>query len=128
MLLDVKTAGEIKLKQGKTYLLKEIEAPIGYTLSTMEWKISIGEDYKATVELRDGPNGQFVFKEPDDYEGKNDENQNVVCVYYFKNEVVYELPSTGGTGIYWYMFGGVLLMSAAALITYRNKHKGVLKS
>lgn len=128
MLLDVKTAGEIKLEQGKTYLLKEIEAPIGYTLSTMEWKISIGEDYKATVELRDGPNGQFVFKEPDDYEGKNDENQNVVCVYYFKNEVVYELPSTGGTGIYWYMFGGVLLMSAAALITYRNKHKGVLKS
>ena len=128
MLLDVKTAGEIKLEQGKTYLLKEIEAPIGYTLSTMEWKISIGEDYKATVELRDGPDGQFVFKEPDDYEGKNDENQNVVCVYYFKNEVVYELPSTGGTGIYWYMFGGVLLMSAAALITYRNKHKGVLKS
>ncbi len=120
LLMNAKTAEELKLEAG-TYLLKEVESPVGYALSTMEWMVTIGEDDKATVAVRDGETGEFVSKEADAYEG---ENGDVLCVYYFKNEVVYELPSTGGTGIYWYMFGGVLLMSAAALIAYRNKHKG----
>lgn len=90
-------------------------------MSTIEWLVTIAEDGKATVVVRDGETGEFVSKDADAYEG---ENGNVLCVYYFKNEVIYALPSTGGTGIYWYMFGGVLLMSAAALIAYRNKHKG----
>lgn len=45
-----------------------------------------------------------------------------------KNKVLYDLPSSGGIGIYWYMIGGMLLMIAAALILYINKRKEVLRS
>ena len=44
-----------------------------------------------------------------------------------KNDVVYNLPSTGGTGIYLYMIGGILLMFAAAWILYKNKCREVLE-
>ncbi len=128
LLIDETTKKELKLGEG-TYLLKEIEAPIGYVLSSMEWKVTIGKDGKAAVEERDvSKNEAFRPKEPDAYDDKDGDHENVLCVYYFKNEVIYALPSTGGLGIYWYMFGGVLLMSAAAFMTYRNKRKGVLKS
>ena len=39
-----------------------------------------------------------------------------------KNIELYELPSTGGIGTYWYTIGGTLLMMAAALILYKKKH------
>ena len=45
-----------------------------------------------------------------------------------RNVEFYELPNSGGRGIYWYSIGGVLLMMAAALILYRKNHMGeVLK-
>ena len=43
------------------------------------------------------------------------------------NKKVYDLPSTGGTGIYLYMIGGILLMFAAAWILYKNKCREVLE-
>lgn len=49
-------------------------------------------------------------------------------VVYTNSFTVYRLPSTGGPGIYLYMFSGVLIISASALMTYRKKRKGVLRS
>lgn len=49
---------------------------------------------------------------------------NVLTV---KNAVLYDLPSTGGRGIFWYLISGTLLMMAGALILYRNKHGEVLR-
>ena len=43
------------------------------------------------------------------------------------NKQLYELPETGGTGIYLYMIGGILLMFAAAWILYKNKCREVLE-
>ena len=43
-----------------------------------------------------------------------------------QNEILYSLPSAGGTGIYLYMIGGILLMFAAVWILYKNKCKEVL--
>ena len=43
-----------------------------------------------------------------------------------RNSELYELPNAGGSGIYWYSIGGILLMLAGALILYRNKCKEVL--
>ena len=34
----------------------------------------------------------------------------------------YTLPETGGTGIYWYMAGGMLLMMVAAVAIYRKRY------
>ena len=46
-----------------------------------------------------------------------------VVVY---NTVLYELPSTGGLGIYVPMMSGVIMMMAAAFILMNNKRKEVL--
>ena len=63
-------------------------------------------------------------------EVKKDETvDNMTTVhFYFENTAVYELPSTGGSGIFGYLIGGVLLMMAATLILYKNKHREVLKN
>ena len=45
-----------------------------------------------------------------------------------KNTPIYDLPSTGGNGIYVYMIGGVALMMAAMFILYKMKCKGVRNS
>ena len=44
-----------------------------------------------------------------------------------KNEIIYDLPSTGHTGIFNIMMSGILLMFAGILIIYKMKGKGVLK-
>lgn len=49
-----------------------------------------------------------------------------ITLYQFENTPLYDLPSTGGTGIYLYMIGGMLLMFAAVWILYKNKCKEVL--
>lgn len=41
-------------------------------------------------------------------------------------EEPYELPSTGGTGIYWYMISGMVLMMGVPLILYKKRCKEVL--
>ena len=66
--------------------------------------------------------GNPLTQKPDMWFLTTDE-KNVLTI---KNQVVYELPSTGGSGIYRYTIGGALLMMAAALILYRNKSKEVL--
>ena len=44
-----------------------------------------------------------------------------------KNKVFYELPEAGGSGIYWYMLGGVLLMMAGSLLVYKKRRGEVLR-
>ena len=51
--------------------------------------------------------------------------QDDTTVYFkFENTPVYDLPSAGGAGIFWYTVGGTLLMCLAGLLTlYKNKRK-----
>ena len=49
---------------------------------------------------------------------------NVKVNLSIRNTELYELPNSGGAGIYWYSIGGTLLMLAAALILYKNKRRG----
>ena len=44
-----------------------------------------------------------------------------------KNEIIYDLPSTGHSGIFNILMSGILLMFAGILIIYKMKGKGVLK-
>lgn len=101
-----------------TYLMKEVKAPEHYLLSTEEWKIIVEEDKVPIVTTKNGV--PVELKKSEGKDGK------VVYTYTFYDTLQYELPSAGGSGIYWYMFCGVLLMSAAVLITYKNKCKEVL--
>ncbi|MEY8508926.1 fibro-slime domain-containing protein [Lachnospiraceae bacterium 42-17] len=120
---------ETEIRPG-VYIMKETEAPMGYMLSGVEWIITVtkieneeGSTTKAAVTLNDNKKTPV---EPINV--SNDINGELVFEYAFLDEVLYELPSTGGFGIYWYMFSGILLMLAAALITYRNKRREVLRS
>lgn len=92
--------------QTDTYTFEEIQAPAGYSLSTKAWEI---EKQANKVVITN-------FDNKDDQEN-----------YYFNNTPLYNLPSTGGTGIYLYMIGGMLLMFAAVWILYKNKCKEVLR-
>ena len=103
-----------------TYTLTEIKAPSGYIKLAESITITVGSDddnsngdNKVTVS---GPEGKVTC-------AKDDHNVYVITV---QNEVIYELPSTGGLGIYWYSICGMLLMMAAAWIIYKNKCREVL--
>ena len=45
-----------------------------------------------------------------------------------KNKTLYDLPQSGGPGIYLYMLGGVALMMAGTLLVYKKRKEEVLRS
>lgn len=107
-------SGEItgKLPTG-TYTLKEIKAPTGYVLSSNTYTLQITKTGALkTVQL----NGENVTP------ALQDEKYQILI----ENAVIYNLPNSGGSGIYWFSICGMLLMMAAAWIIYKNKCREVL--
>ena len=105
-----------------TYILKETKAPNAYQLSDEEWTITITEKGNVSVKDKSGATINEIVNLPE-IEGL-DKNS---VYFYFDNTILYELPSTGGSGIFLYMVGGVLLMMAASLLLYKNKSREVLE-
>ncbi len=99
-----------------TYTLTETKAPSGFVLSNIDWTIELGYD---EVKVSDS-SGVLA---PTNNEAKT-EDEKTIYEYTFLNEAVYELPSTGGAGIFWYMVSGTLLMMAGILILYKRKYAG----
>ena len=93
-----------------SYTIHETKAPEGYMLHETDWTLTF-------------ENGLLTKLDNSDVKGTA-ENGVVINL---TNKKVYDLPSTGGSGIYLYMIGGVLLMFAAAWILYKNKCREVLK-
>lgn len=98
-----------------TYYLKEIKAPSGYSLLEDEIEITV-----SNTGVMVSPNSMASVDSVT-------ENGKTIYTIVVKNEALYELPSAGGSGIYWYTIGGMLFMMAAALILYKNKHREVLE-
>ena len=110
------------------YRLTEVEAPTGFVLLTekiyfqvkeREVKlVSYNEKDDTVTEISDGTKDDTWWldkiKDIDTFQIN------------IRNIALYDLPSTGGIGIYWYMIGGVLLMMAAALVYITNRRRGVL--
>lgn len=105
-----------------TYILKETKAPNAYQLSDEEWTITITEKGNVSVKDKSGATISEIVNLPE-IEGL-DKNS---VYFYFDNTILYELPSTGGSGIFLYMVGGVMLMMAASLLLYKNKSREVLE-
>lgn len=101
-----------------TYTLQETKAPDGYAVSGETWTVVIKKN-GSLKGITSSTTGTSIIstKETITQEGTEKE----VTIYRFTNTPLYDLPSTGGLGIYWYMIGGMLLMIAASLIYIRNK-------
>lgn len=99
-----------------TYILSEVKAPVGYTLSGKKWEVTISvkgsmpvitEQDGTPVEMKQDEKGVFIMK--------------------VHNKAVYELPSSGGHGTFVYTIGGTLLLMVATLLLYKMKREEVLK-
>lgn len=104
-----------------SYTLSEITAPTGYVRSTETWSIKIASK-GALKSIQSG--GQEIAEnkiKKETVDGKE------VVYYLYENEVVYDLPSTGHSGIFNILMSGILLMFAGILIIYKMKGKEVLK-
>ncbi|MFR4154764.1 MAG: SpaA isopeptide-forming pilin-related protein [Coprococcus sp.] len=96
-----------------TYTLKEIKAPNGYALLNADITINVDQS------------GITVFGSDSDKVSVSEGEDGTYTVI-VKNDMLYSLPSTGGSGIYWFSICGMLLMMAAAWIIYKNKCREVL--
>lgn len=104
-----------------SYTLSEITAPTGYVRSTETWSIEIASK-GALKSIQSG--GQEIAENKIK---KETVDEKEVVYYLYENEVVYDLPSTGHTGIFNILMSGILLMFAGILIIYKMKGKEVLK-
>lgn len=110
---DVSVEITDKLQEGR-YTLKEIKAPTGYILSSNTYTLQItNTGALKAVKV----NGTELTPELQ----KNGEYHILI-----ENAVIYNLPNSGGSGIYWFSICGMLLMMAAAWIIYKNKCREVL--
>ena len=91
------------------YTIHETKAPAGYMKNDSGWTVTFANGL--LTQLNNAPTTGTA------------ENGVVIEL---TNQKVYTLPSTGGSGIYWYMIGGMVLMSTAAWILYKNKCREVL--
>lgn len=91
-----------------SYTLTETAAPTGYALGD-----------PVTFEMKDGV--------PVNMNNEIAVIKDGILTFYYANEAIYSLPSSGSSGIYGYLLGGMLLMMAASLIVYKTKRGEVLK-
>lgn len=107
-----------KLPKG-TYTFEEIAAKSGFELSDETWTI--------TVSQSGGLYSIISSKDKEPVVGSMDQTSGITYFVYY-NDILYDLPSAGGPGIYLYMLGGTLLMMAGALLVYKKRKEEVLRS
>ena len=111
------------LAPGYRYRLTEVQAPSEYAvLSTpIYFKVADGSIQLCTAE------GE-VFEPDGDSMWNWDSDETDKFVLIIKNTPAYNLPSTGGPGIYLYTLGGTLLMMTGTLLVYKKRKEEVLRS
>ena len=122
--IKVSSSGDPELNlQSGYYMLKEIAAPDNYQLldENIYFKVENGN-----VSLINGTTGAELGESslPDMWEVSTDNGIKIKI----KNNILYELPSAGGPGIYLYMLGGALLLMSGALMVYNERKKEVSRS
>lgn len=106
--LNVDTRGGVTINNLKpgSYTITELKSPAGHSLLREPVSFTVNGDGSVksndTMAVEDGDG--FVLK--------------------IKNKELYELPSAGGIGTWWYTIGGTLLMMAGVLILYKKKMQG----
>jgi LPXTG-motif cell wall-anchored protein len=96
------------LKDG-TYTMTETKAPAGYSINTDEWTIEIEGSVPSSVTEK----GVI----------KAGTYANGVVTFFYEDEVLYSLPSAGGTGIFLFVLAGMLLLMGGALLIFAQRRK-----
>lgn len=113
-----------KLKNGEYIVVHDIPAGTKYVVKEKSGSVHVGN-----VDYAYSPNITIDGSPITGSEATGSISGAGTSVVKYTNKFsVYKLPSTGGSGIYWYMFSGAALISAASLMTYRKKRRGVLRS
>ena len=99
-----------------TYTLTETKAPTGYCVSAVTWTVIISHTDLPVITPNEAGGAELEFTDQDG------DGVYEVTIY---NTPVFELPSTGSSGIFGYMMGGTLLLMAGTLILYKMKRKEV---
>lgn len=121
-----------------TYYLKETEAPKGYALSNEIFTIvierndpTVAGEYKMTIT---SSNNKSEVPQSSVFDVRDmvvkTSSGDVITTYMISelsvmnviDTIAYTLPETGGSGVYVYTIGGILLMIAGALLLYKNKN------
>ena len=120
-----------------TYTLKETSAPAGYQLDSTEHTVVIAAEFNNDGTLKSytitidetvcsnvsitNKNGEIIAT---DYETKINENKTALL----KNVKNGLLPSTGGTGILFYLFVGAAIMALAVVLAKRYRKNSVTQA
>lgn len=99
-----------------TYTLTETKAPTGYCVSAVTWTVIISHTDLPVITPNEAGGAELEFTDQDG------DGVYEVTIY---NTPVFELPSTGSSGIFGYTMGGTLLLMAGTLILYKMKRKEV---
>ncbi len=111
---------ELKNLQSGQYYLEEVKAPEACML--LADKIYFKQE-KGKITLTD-KDGEVLADSPTMWTLSDTDGKYTLTV---KNEIIYDLPSTGHSGIFNILMSGILLMFAGILIIYKMKGKEVLK-
>lgn len=103
---------EVKYLKDGRYTVTEVKAPTGYALNSTGWTVVVKNG--VVNEMTAGSASVTSYTE------------NGVTTFDMTNTPIYNLPNSGGSGIYWFSICGMLLMMAAAWILYKNKCREVL--
>ncbi len=136
------------LKAG-TYTLKETAAPEGWALNDTEYTVSITKQADSQDDS-DQAEKNFIYNVTVTHKNGEETVTDISCTVDLKRQLVkdtngksvaldmladsqilqlnvydqmaYELPHTGGSGVYIYIISGILLMLVGALLLYKNKN------
>lgn len=97
------------------YTLTEKTAPTGYQPGGT-WEIIITNGVPTSI-VKTNSDGSIDKSDKGEYE-------NGILTFYYENEALYALPDSGETGIYGYVLGGMLFMTAAVLMLYKQRLGG----
>lgn len=111
---------ELKNLPSGQYYLEEVKAPEACML--LADKIYFKQE-KGVITLTD-KDGAKLATSPTMWDLSSKDGKYTLTV---KNEIIYDLPSTGHSGIFNILMSGILLMFAGILIIYKMKGKEVLK-
>ncbi len=136
------------LKAGE-YKLKETAAPEGWALNDTEYTVSITKQDSSQDDSGQAENN-FIYNVTVTHQNGGETVTDISCTVDLKSQLVtdkngksvtldmladsqmlqlnvydqiaYELPHTGGSGVYIYIISGILLMLVGALLLYKNKN------